>query len=81
MVYSGNTTNLLQHLRIWHPDKSQTSSSVSAGSTQLTLEQVSLNLVKKLSPSSGRAKAITPKVAEFVTSDLCPISLVEGKGF
>ena len=37
--------------------------------------------VQKLSPSSPRATAITAALANFITEDLRPISVVEGSGF
>ena len=64
VAYSGNTTNLMQHLCTWHPDK--TGDKPFPGSTravQFTSEPTTSSLmpVKKLSPGSEIAKAITRK--------------------
>ena len=81
ITYSGNTTNLRQHLEKWHPEVLASISSARRSldtTKQLTLEELT---PKKLSPTSKRASQITRALASFVAKDMRPIALVEGEGF
>ena len=81
VAYSGNTTNLQQHLSRWHPTSAATQSSSAAVMNQSTITAFSTSPVPKMVPGSKRAKKITRALAEFVAKDMRPIALIEGDGF
>lgn len=97
LKYSGNTTNLSDHLKRKHPtfglpdskSKSQqqiTQSPHSIGKeTGVTSSQsasyFSIFGGSKISPSSQRGKAITAAMAQFIVKDLRPYSVVQNSGF
>ena len=79
--FSGNTTNLGQHLQKWHPDVLTGAGSSHSKSFQLTLESFSGSRVKKMASDSKRAQEITKRIVEFVAKDMRPVALIEGIGF
>ena len=84
IAFSGNTTNLRQHLIKWHPEIAQSASRATSGAApvrQPTMEEFSSRPVRKLAATSKRAKEITRCLAEFIARDMRPVSIVEGKGF
>ena len=78
--YSGNTTNLRQHMDKWHKDISMSGESSVQG-LQITMDEFVKQKPQYMSSSSCRAKQITNSLANFVAKDMCPIALVEGSGF
>ena len=78
LAYGGGTTNLQSHLRAKHSKEynEATGTSVEAGPKQKTL---SGSYFKRCPPD--RANKITTLIAEFVSRDLRPISVVDGPGF
>lgn len=72
LPFSGNTTNLRDHLKRWH------SSLLSASSTSKVQQEVPRYFAKKVDPS--RAKEITNKIVDVVVDGL-PISIVEKESF
>ena len=82
IAYSGNTTNLRQHLQIWHPQLLEDTRVSCAGpSRQVKLEEFTEHPKSKLAPGGKRSREITRMLAEFVARDLRPVALTEGKGF
>ena len=93
--YSGNTTNLTDHLKRKHPtfaqtgERSQVKSEPSSGSSLPRNIQTSKSSEQKLqnyfappyTASSQRAKSITAAVAQFIVKDLRPFNIVENLGF
>ena len=78
--YSGNTTNLRQHLEKWHRDQlSGTSASASSQQKQSTLD--TYRSVAKMPKSSKCWKEITHSLCEFLAKDMRPLAIVEGEGF
>ena len=72
----GGTTNLQSHLPARHPQKyKRCTNHDDSSSKQILLE----NMLRKCSPQ--RAAAIVDKITEFITKDLCPLSVVDGDGF
>ena len=79
--YSGNTTNLSQHLSKVHPDELKQNS---PATLQPTLQQTfnrNEDTSKSLPLPSKRSEEITRSIAEYIIHDMCPISTVEGVGF
>ena len=86
VAYSGNTTNLKQHMLNHHPGElpgPSTSGGVSSSTKmkQPTVEAFVARPVVKMAKSSKRAQVLTRGIAEFVAKDLRPIGVVEGEGF
>ena len=86
VAFSGNTTNLKQHLANHHPNElaeivGESSSSEKPKLAQAKLEKFSSVSVKPLPSGNKRAQAITRAIAELVARDLRPIAIVEGNGF
>ena len=79
--FSGNKTNLGQHLQIWHPDVSTGAGSSHSKSLQLTLGSFSGSRVKNIASDTKRAQEITKSIVEFVAKDMRPVALIEGTGF
>lgn len=80
--FSGNTTNLGQHLQKWHPEVlTGEGSEAKTSKQQLTLEACSVRPISKLPSGSKRAQDITRKIAEFIARDMRPVSSIEGVGF
>ena len=79
--FSGNTTNLRQHLQKWHPDVSTGAGSSHSKSLQLTLESFSGSHIKKMASDSKRAQEITKRIVEFVEKNMCPVALTKEIGF
>ena len=81
--FSGNTTNLGQHLQKWHPEvlSGEGSGAKASKVQQLTLESCSVRPISKLPSGSKRAKEITQRIAEFIARDMRPVSVIEGTGF
>ena len=76
--YSGNTTNLGQHLQKWHPEV--LTGEAKSSKQQLTLESCSVRPISKLPSGSKRAQEITRKIAEFIVRDMRPVATIEGAG-
>ena len=79
--YSGNTTNLSQHLSKVHPDELKQNS---PATLQPTLQQMfnrNEDTSKSLPLPSKRSGEITRYIAEYIIHDMCPISTVDGIGF
>lgn len=82
--YSGNTSNLTNHLSNRHKDIRMASDSASLTQSTIKIDKggfAPLEQVQKLAPSNPRATAITAALANFIAEDLRPISVVEGSGF
>ena len=87
--FSGNTTNLKQHIASRHPVEymkicggSSSGASDVGKAKQTTLEAFSAGTSKvKLAHDSKRAKEITKAIAEFIARDMRPVAVVEGDGF
>lgn len=75
---SGNTSNLLTHLKRHHPHVN-----ITATRRKMSLVQTQLPTAFKqpLPGESDRAKAITNAVGVFIAADLRPYSVVENAGF
>ncbi|KAL2079757.1 hypothetical protein ACEWY4_011180 [Coilia grayii] len=73
--YSGNTTNLRNHLSRHHPDVALAKTS---GANQTALEKA---FGVKLPSNSPRALSITEAVGIFISKDIRPYSVVENAGF
>ena len=87
LKFSGNTTNLRQHLESNHrevlPGTSNAASSdvkLEGAARQMTLHLTSAK-TQKFSSGSPQGAKITMAVADFVPKDLRPIATVEGEGF
>ena len=95
LKYSGNTTNLTDHLRRKHPTvykTSQVKSKLPSLSPSLPVASPLPNSSStetfhsifgsnKLQPTSRRAKEITSAMAQFIVKDLRPFSVVANSGF
>ena len=86
VAFSGNTTNLKQHLANHHLNElaeivGESSSYGKPKLAQAKLEEFSSVSVKPLPSGSKRAQAIIRAIAELVARDLRPIAIVEGNGF
>ena len=85
--YSGNTSNLQNHLANRHREFSTASSKSSgppAAQGQIKIGKTGflpIGKVQKLLPNSQRATSITAAVANFIAEDLRPTSTIEGSGF
>ena len=80
IAFSGNTTNLKQHLQNHHPSVLSSYSTNDESSRQTTLESMAFIPKKKFSAGSKRSQNITDGLVEFISKDMMPISIVEGKG-
>ena len=92
--HSGNTSNLLKHLKICHPEeyqkcipaqesrnkKSKSADSVASTSKQITISET-MSLSRKYPSASVRSKTLDNALIEMIATDLQPISIVEDKGF
>ena len=81
--YSGNTTNLIHHLSINHP---QELNMVTGGESSGRQQKISMFFGKpktasKLPLESPRAREVTKALVNFITHDLRPVSVVDGDGF
>ncbi|XP_069106896.1 E3 SUMO-protein ligase ZBED1-like [Argopecten irradians] len=93
LKYSGNTTNLTDHIRRKHPsiNINKTKSEIfkescmpDASCSQTTTPNrpnVIAFFGKKLESTSSRSKAITDSITHFIVKDLRPYSVVENTGF
>ena len=83
IAYSGNTTNLKQHMVHHHPEKlSETSElSTASASWQPTLESFQFRPKAKLASGSQRARDVTDALVKFIVRDVRPLSTIEGAGF
>ncbi|XP_068756392.1 E3 SUMO-protein ligase ZBED1-like [Montipora capricornis] len=88
--YSGNTTNLTDHLRRKHSkflkEQSESTSSDAKAATVMQTTHSSQQVLStmfsaKLPHSSSRAKAISGAILQFIVKDLRPFSVVENSGF
>ena len=80
--YSGNTSNLRQHLAIHHPECLPGSSAMGpASSKQVCIESYSTRPKPMLKRGGKRDKEITGALASFLARDMRPVALVEGEGF
>ena len=86
VAHGGGTTNLRNHLRLNHsleylllypPEENSNSPKVDAIQSRME-DFVS---VPKLPTSSMRAKMLTEAVADFISKDMRPVSVVDGQGF
>ncbi|KAM3861959.1 E3 SUMO-protein ligase ZBED1-like [Diretmus argenteus] len=75
--YSGNTTNMRDHLARWHPELGEKNENTAPASNQTTIPET----ISKLPPNSERAKRITRSIGIFIVKDLRPYSVVENAGF
>ena len=85
VVHAGGTTNLKNHLFIWHKKEydelySQTAVRAQQPLTNFAKTATTTHMVK-FPASSERAKTLMHGVAEFIAKDLRPISVVDGVGF
>ena len=81
IAFSGNTTNLKQHLQNHHPSVLSSYSTSDESSRRTTLESMAFIPKKKFSAGSKRSLNITDGLVEFISKDMMPISIVEGNGF
>ena len=79
----GGTTNMWNHLKTKHlPEFNVFYLEEPSSSSQTSLDDfVMLKAVKKLPASSDLAKKLTDGIADFITRDLRPVSVVDGVGF
>ena len=85
VAHGGGTTNLRNHLRLNHsseylslfPPEEKSNSPKDAAQSRME-DFVS---VPKLSAASMRAKMLTEAVADFISKDMRPVSVVDGEGF
>ena len=84
LKFSGNTTNLADHVKRKHPSqmtiKPTTDSSWTLHKNDSDLKQSSL-MIHKLPPKSSRAIKITDSIMRFIIKDLRPFSVVQNVGF
>ena len=83
IAYSGNTTNLKQHLQNNHPAvlTGLFGECSTSQSQQLTLESTGFSPKSKMPHGSKHAREITDKLVRFIMRDIRPLSVIEGKGF
>lgn len=94
LKYSGNTTNLTDHMRRKHPTFLQQSalgaatsvSTVSNSTAPAAPPARDISITSrffggKLPCSSNRAKAISGAILQFIVKDMRPFSVVENSGF
>ena len=80
--YSGNTTNLRQHMEKWHRDQLPGTSKTECEQPwpkQSTLDKY--KPVTRMPKSSKQWKEITHSICDFIAKDMRPIATVEGEGF
>ncbi|KAL2079766.1 hypothetical protein ACEWY4_025510 [Coilia grayii] len=75
--YSGNTTNLRNHLTRHHPDVQLMLTS----ETDTRQQSIETAFKNKMPHNSPRAQNITESIALFICKDLRPYSVVENEGF
>lgn len=75
--YSGNTTNMRQHLTRFHPGLAEEKNPPVVAANQRTIEEG----LSKLPRSSERAKRISTSIATFIAKDLRPYAVVNNQGF
>ncbi|KAK2557046.1 E3 SUMO-protein ligase ZBED1 [Acropora cervicornis] len=80
LKYSGNTTNLTDHLRRKY-SKFLKEQSESTSSDAKAVTVTSTIFSAKLPHSSSRAKAISGAILQFMVKDLRPFSVVQNSGF
>lgn len=80
--YSGNTTNLSDHMKRKHPAllDSRAPSSISQSQDLVKYKQPSI-FSTKLSGESQRSTQITSAILQFIVKDLRPFSVVSNEGF
>ena len=66
LLFSGNTTNLKQHLQNHHPSVLSSCSTSDESSCQTTLESMAFILKKKFSAGSKRSQNITDGLVECI---------------
>ena len=85
LKYSGNTTNLMDHIRRKHSDVSMSNSGgpleVEEKKEPSKQSSFSFFTKKPLPPNSDRAKEISSAILGFIVKDLRPFSVVENEGF
>ena len=83
VAHAGGTTNLKNHLFIWHrKEHDQLYKQTKEKDQQpLTSFATTTSRTPKLPATSDRAKMLTQGVAKFIAQDLRPISVVDGVGF
>ena len=83
LKYSGNTTNLMDHLRRKHSDVSVSNSVGPLEEKKELSKQLSFSFFtqKTLPHNSARAKEISSAILGFIIKDLRPFSVVENEGF
>ena len=86
VAHGGGTTNLRNHLRLNHSSEylllyppEENDNSVKADTTQNRMED--FVSVPKIPATSIRAKILTAAIANFISKDMRPISVVDGQGF
>ena len=77
LVYTGGTTNLLNHLETKHPVTYKAATGEASGTKS---KQKTLSFPSKLC-LPDRANGITNRIAEFVARDLRPFATVDGVDF
>ena len=85
VVHAGGTTNLKNHLFIWHRPEynelyNQTELKTQPWLTDFT-RTVAATHTEKFAATSEHVKMLMQAVAEFIAKDLCPIAVVDGVGF
>ena len=78
LAYGGGTTNLLNHLEAKYPVSYKNAVPVEAS---VQKKQTTLGVFQAKTCPPAQANTITALVAEFVSRDLRPLSIVDGKGF
>ncbi|XP_063399690.1 E3 SUMO-protein ligase ZBED1-like [Mytilus trossulus] len=77
LVYTGGTSNMLNHLKLKHPnDLSETPEKVKQSSV---LDFVQTPRSRRF--SSSQSELITNSIVDMIVLDYLPIRIVEGKGF
>ena len=71
--YSGGTSNLNAHMRVYHPSQ--------ASSTQAVSSQAATGTSARYPPKSPRAIAITNSISNFIIKDLRPYRIVDSPEF
>ena len=86
VAHGGGTTNLRNHLRLNHSLEYLLLYPPEENSHSLTVDAIQSRIedfvsVPKLLTSSMRAKMLTEAVADFISKDMRPVSVVDGQGF
>ena len=83
VAQGGGTTNMRNHLKTKHlTEFNALYLEEPSSSSQTSLDDfVMSKAVKKLPASSDLAKKLTNGIADFITRDLRPVSVVDGVGF